>query len=44
MEKLSEIMKTEKQLKELKTELMERLMPTDNEYYGLSLENLIVRN
>jgi len=37
-------MKTEKQIKVLKTELMEMLKPVDNTYYGLSLENLIVNN
>ncbi len=35
-------MKTEKQLKALKMELVKTLKPTDNAYYGLSLENLIV--
>ena len=37
-------MKTEKQIKELKMELMETLKAVDNAYYGLSLENLIVNN
>jgi len=37
-------MKTEKQIKTLKMELMETLKPVDNAYYGLSLENLIVNN
>jgi hypothetical protein len=37
-------MKTEKQIKALKMELMERLKPVDDAYYGLSLENLITNN
>ena len=37
-------MKTEKQIKALKMELMETLKPADNAYYGLSLENLIANN
>ncbi|QLH02804.1 hypothetical protein C5F47_04175 [Nitrosopumilus cobalaminigenes] len=37
-------MKTEKEIKLLKMELMESLKPVDNSYYGLSLENLIVNN
>jgi len=37
-------MKTEKEIKLLKMELMKTLKPTDNSYYGLSLENLIVNN
>ena len=37
-------MKTEKELKELKIELVKTLKPTDNAYYGLSLENLIINN
>jgi len=37
-------MKTEKQIKALKMELMETLKPVDDAYYGLSLENLIVNN
>ena len=37
-------MKTEKQIKALKIELMETLKPADNAYYGLSLENLVIHN
>ena len=37
-------MKTEKQIKALKIELMKTLKPTDNAYYGLSLENLVINN
>ena len=37
-------MKTEKEIKLLKMELMQTLKPSDNSYYGLSLENLIVKN
>ncbi len=37
-------MKTEKQIKELKIELMEKLKTTDSQYYGLSLENLVINN
>ena len=37
-------MKTKKQIKALKIELMETLKPVDNAYYGLSLENLIIHN
>ena len=37
-------MKTEKEIRTLKIELMATLEPTDNSYYGLSLENLIVNN
>jgi len=37
-------MKTKKQIKALKMELMETLKPVDTAYYGLSLENLIVTN
>jgi len=41
---LSNNMKTEKEIKLLKMELMEALKPVDNSYYGLSLENLIAQN
>ena len=37
-------MKTEKQIKALKLELMDTLKPVDDVYYGLSLETLIVGN
>jgi hypothetical protein len=37
-------MKTEKEIKLFKIELMETLKPSDNLYYGLSLENLIANN
>ena len=37
-------MKTEKQIKALKMELMETLKSVDTAYYGLSLENLIATN
>jgi len=37
-------MKTEKQIKVLKIELMATLKSADDAYYGLSLENLIVNN
>jgi len=37
-------MKTEKQFKALKIQLMDALKPADTLYYGLSLENLIVDN
>ena len=37
-------MKTEKEIKLLKMELMAILKPADNSYYGLSLENLIANN
>lgn len=35
-------MKTEKEIKALKTSLMERLKPVDDTYYGLSLENITI--
>lgn len=35
-------MKTEKEIRLLKIELMKTMKPSDNSYYGLSLENLIL--
>jgi hypothetical protein len=37
-------MKTEKEIKSLKMELMKTFNSTDSAYYGLSLENLILNN
>ena len=37
-------MKTEKQIKSFKMELMEIISSSDNTYYGLSLENLVLNN
>ena len=41
---LCNCMKSEKEIKLLKMELMKTLKPVDNSYYGLSLENLVLRN
>ena len=37
-------MKTEKEIKALKIDLMESLKTTNNPYFGLSLENLVLNN
>jgi len=37
-------MKTEKELKLLKTELMNALKSSENTYFGLSLERLVLNN
>jgi len=37
-------MKTEKEIKEFKIKLMSTLRTTNNPYFGLSLENLLVKN
>jgi len=38
------IMKTEKEIKALKIDLMESLKTANNPYFGLSLENLVLNN
>lgn len=35
---------TEKEIKNLKKELLGKLHTVDNSYYGLSLENLVLKN
>jgi len=37
-------MMTEKEIQILKKELLEKINSTDSSYYGLSLENLILKN
>ena len=37
-------MKNEKEIKTLKTELMDTLKSADNTYYGLSLESLVLNS
>jgi hypothetical protein len=37
-------MMTEKQIKQLKKELLGKLSTVDTSYYGLSLENLVLKN
>ena len=37
-------MMTEKEIQMLKKELLEKINSRDNPYYGLSLENLVLKN
>lgn len=37
-------MKTQKEIKSMKMDLIKTLISTDGAYYGLSLENLVLNN